>query len=104
MIVPQDHLTEDDEDLIDPNKAFGMIGVGITAILNYNNSLLVVAAGQDLRVYYPQIETEYMAQTPTPNPPRGKVGWKKVMTFENGSSIIALTCTFEYLKVRVVDE
>jgi hypothetical protein len=44
---------------MDPEHLTGQMGAGITAILNYNNSRLVVAVGQDLWVYYPELEAEY---------------------------------------------
>ncbi len=70
----------------------------ITAILNYNNSRLVVACGSDIWVYYPELD---QGETGTD---RWKSWWKKTLTFEAWVTIVALTCTFEYLKVRAVDE
>lgn len=49
---------------MDPEHLTGQMGAGITAILNYNNSRLVVAVGQDLWVYYPELEAEYNADKP----------------------------------------
>lgn len=103
-IVPRDHASESDDDIMDPDHLTGQMQAWITAILNYNNSRLVVAVGQDLRVYYPELEIEYNSQQWVTPETTGKVWWKKVMSFENGSTIIALTCTFEYLKVWVQDE
>jgi hypothetical protein len=34
----------------------------------------------------------------------GETGWKKVQQFEAGCNIIALTCDFQFLRVRVQDE
>jgi len=104
VIVPRDHVSSNDEDIMDPEHLTGQMGAGITAILNYNNSRLVVAVGQDLWVYYPELEAEYNWQQWVTPETTWKVWWKKVMSFENGSTIIALTCTFEYLKVWVQDE
>ena len=104
LIAPQDHPTEADDDIMNPDTAGAAMLTWITAILNYNNSRLVVACGQDLWVYYPELEDEYNATHPSAQQHTGKVWWKKVQTFENGSTIIALTCTFEYLKVWVQDE
>lgn len=32
------------------------MGIGISAILNYNNARLVVACGTDIWVYYPELD------------------------------------------------
>ena len=105
LFAPCDHITESDEDIMDPDptKRPSVMLTGITAILNYNNTRLVVWVGQDLWVYFPELdqagkEIDHRIVKP------GETWWKKVQTFENGSTIIALTCTFEYLKVWVQDE
>lgn len=105
LFAPVDHLTESDEDIMDPTIANrgSIMPTGITAILNYNNSRLVVWVGQELWVYYPELDiagTVVSWRTVKP----GETGWKKVQSFENWSTIIGLTCTFEYLKVWVQDE
>lgn len=104
IIAPQDHPTEADDDIMNPDTAWVAMLPGVTAILNYNNSRLVVACWQDLWVYYPELENEYNATHPDAKQTTGKVWWKKVQTFEDGSFIIALTCTFEYIKVWVQDK
>lgn len=104
IIAPQDHPTEADDDIMNPDSAWIAMKSWVTAILNYNNSRLVVACGEELRVYYPELENEYNRLHPTAQQKTGKVWWKRVQTYEEGSFIIALTCTFEYLKVWVQDE
>ena len=86
----------------------------ITAILNYNNTRLVVACGSDIWVYYPELDRTnpnsplYSQYYNDQNPPAAtdywKTGWKKTLTFEAWVTIVALTCTFEYLKIWAVDE
>jgi hypothetical protein len=49
---------------MNPDTAGAAMITGITAILNYNNSRLVVGVGQDLWVYYPELENEYNATHP----------------------------------------
>jgi len=58
---------------MDPEHLTGQMQPGITAILNYNNSRLVVATGQDLWVYYPELEAEYNAQPGVTPETTGKV-------------------------------
>lgn len=105
LFAPVDHLTEADDDIMDPTVANrgSIMPTWITAILNYNNSRLVVWVWQELRVYYPELDMAgkvISGRTVRP----GETWWKKVQSFENGSTIIWLTCTFEYLKVWVQDE
>lgn len=105
IVAPQDHPTEADDDIMNPDTAWVAMISWVTAILNYNNSRLVVWVGQDLWVYYPELEKEYNDNRGSkPEQRTGKVWWKKVQTFEDGSYIIGLTCTFEYLKVWVQDK
>lgn len=105
--IPYDHVEDTDESIASESTTTGIIGAGAGVILNYNNSRLVVGVGNELRVYYPELDLT------NPNCPyrqpgqtytEGKSGWKKVQTFEWGSIIVGLTCTFSYLKVRVQDE
>ncbi len=98
--IPYDHTDATDESISDPSTKTDMMSDAITAVLNYNNTRLVVWAGQSLRVYYPELDMNRQ----DPDIPRWQTGWKKVQTFENGCTIIALTCTFQYLKIRVTDE
>ena len=95
-VAPYDHTEATDESISDPSTRTEPMWNSITAVLNYNNTRLVVWAGQDLRVYYPELEKS--------TAPLWQTWWKKVQHFENGCTIIALTCTFQYLKVRVTDE
>ena len=93
--VPQDHNDYTDESISDPNDlTWFWMEWAITAILNYNNTRLVVACGQDIWVYYPELDDTY----------DGTKWWKKVLHYEAWVTIVALTCTFEFLKVRAVDE
>lgn len=95
-IVPYDHSDFSDESISDPHTRTTPMTDNITAVLNYNNTRLVVWAWQYLRVYYPELEdTDSIL---------GYTWWKLVQKFEDGCTIIWLTCTFEYLKVRVTDE
>jgi hypothetical protein len=107
---PRDHLDTTDESIMDPTYLPWDMKWAITAMLNYNNTRLVVACWQELRVYYPELDKSN-PNSPVYNPTRaedvtnhGKTGWKKVLNYENGVTIVWLTCTFEYLKVRAVDE
>ena len=105
IIAPQDHPTEADDDIMNPDTAKDAMPSWVTAILNYNNSRLVVWVGQELWVYYPELEKEYNDDPEhTTKQYTGKVWWKRVQSFEDGSFIIGLTCTFEYLKVWVQDK
>lgn len=82
---------------------------GIFQVLNFNNTRLVCGVGQDLRVYYPELDhTGEQQFDPNLQVDRTvefwETGWKKVQHFEAGCNIVGLTCDFEYLKVRVTDE
>lgn len=107
--VPLDHPEATDESISDPSNAWLPMQWNITAMLNYNNTRLVVGAGQELWVYYPELDAanpnnpNYDRENPIPIQNR-KMGWKKVLDYENWVTIVGLTCTFEYLKVRAVDE
>ena len=100
VFAPSDHLEDTDEAIstVDPTSYWNMTN-NITAILNYNNSRLVVACGNEIWVYYPELDT-YDTVTQV----RGKTWWKKVMKFEAWVTIVDLTCDFQYLKVWAVDE
>lgn len=102
-----DHNDYTDESISDPNDTNPWVQMmwGITAILNYNNTRLVVACGQDIWVYYPELD---LSNPLNPNYDSSlsawSTWWKRVLTYEAWVTIVALTCTFEYLKVRAVDE
>ena len=107
LSVPYDHTYYTDESISDYTTATVPMKWAITAILNYNNTRLVVACGTELRVYYPELDN----YNPNTNPNRQsvpvlqrKTWWKKVLDYENWVTIVWLTCTFEYLKVWTVDE
>lgn len=101
---PQDHMDSTDESI----SSEWTINSGVqfrwpvTAILNYNNTRLVVASWPDLWVYYPELDQ--WENTIPPLQIHGNTGWKRVLTYENWVTIVWLTCTFEYLKVWAVDE
>ena len=99
---PYDHNEYSDESIENPDDITWVPMMGlITAILNYNNTRLVVAAGQDIWVYYPELDHWTSGMDPAD---RWKMWWKKVLTYEAWVTVVALTCTFEYLKVWAVDE
>lgn len=99
--IPQDHLEDTDEAISTPDaNPYGLMSWAITAILNYNNSRLVVADWQDIWVYYPELDTAWADEHWI----YGKTWWKKVMHFEAWVTIVDLTCDFQYLKVWAVDE
>lgn len=109
IVTPYDHPESTDESIEDPSNVLLPMSWAITAILNYNNTRLVVAAGSDVWVYYPELDeanpiTHPNTASSVPQADRWKTGWKKVWTYEAWVVIVWLTCSFEYLKVRAVDE
>ena len=103
--LPYDHYDYTDESIEDASqiRPDQYMQWKITAILNYNNTRLVVACWQDLRVYYPELDHGW--QSTHWSSDYYWTQWrKKVLTYEPWVTIVALTCTFEYLKVRAVDE
>jgi len=111
VMFPVDHVDYTDDSIWNPDDTTWMPMIwAITAILNYNNTRLVVACGNDIWVYYPELDMS------NPNSPvydptwsetlenHWKTWWKKVLSYEAWVTIVALTCTFEYLKVWAVDE
>ena len=109
-LVPYDHNDYTDESIEDPNDTSMEMKWGITAILNYNNTRLVVASWQDIWVYYPELDITN-PDSPNYNPnysPSDQIHWftwwKKVLHYEAWVVVVALTCTFEFLKVWAVDE
>lgn len=102
VYCPVDHTDYTDEAISTPVPAGQRVFMqwAISAILNYNNTRLVVACGQELRVYYPELD-QWMQQWEAT---KWTTGWKKVLQYEAWVNIVALTCTFEYLKVWAVDE
>ena len=104
VYVPADHTDSTDDSIksewtLNPSVQFQ---APVTAILNYNNTRLVVAAWQDIWVYYPELDQ--WANTQSPVGLHWNTGWKRTLTYENWVTIVGLTCTFEYLKVWAVDE
>lgn len=102
--LPFDHNDYTDEEIETPAPITNdKMMWRITAILNYNNTRLVVAAWQDLWVYYPGLDHWWQA-TVWDKEYYWTEWWKKVLTYEAWVTIVGLTCTFEYLKVWAVDE
>lgn len=100
IFAPSDHLDDTDEAISTVDQAiYWSMTNDITAILNYNNSRLIVACGNEIWVYYPELDT-YDTVTQV----RWRTWWKKVMKFEAWVTIVDLTCDFQYLKVWAVDE
>ena len=106
--LPYDHPESTDESIEDPSNILLPMSWQITAVLNYNNTRLVVACGQEIWVYYPELDV-----TDPRNPnyvpwfdptDRWKTWWKKVLQYEAWVTIVGLTCSFEYLKTWCVDE
>lgn len=103
---PYDHPESTDESIEDATNVLNPMKWEITAILNYNNTRLVVASWQEIWVYYPELDNT------NPNSPvydsnatdYWKTGWKKVLTYEAWVTVVWLTCSFEYLKTWCVDE
>lgn len=99
IYLPYDHPESTDESIEDPSNKLNPMKWEITAILNYNNTRLVVAAGQEIWVYYPELDHwavldhKFWTQW-----------WKKVLTYEAWVTVVGLTCSFEYLKTWCVDE
>lgn len=104
-----DHAEDTDEAISTKDTtAYWRMTWAITAILNYNNSRLVVADWQNLWVYYPELDTWMINHQPDWTllwiDVYWSTWWKKVMTFEAWVTIVDLTCDFQYLKVWAVDE
>lgn len=103
--LPYDHTDSTDESISNKDDlTWIFMWWAITAILNYNNTRLVVATSGGIDncaiwVYYPELDTWY-----TEYWVYGKTWWKRVLNYEAGVTVVALTCTFEYLKVWAVDE
>lgn len=108
LFYPADHPDYTDESISTPAvwTWTQVMQWTITAILNYNNSRLIVACSSwttdnsSIWVYYPELDQwKYQSENFY-----WRTGWKKVLEYESWVTIVALTCTFEYLKVRAVDE
>jgi hypothetical protein len=103
--IPYDHTDSTDDSISNKDDlSWIFMWWAITAILNYNNTRLVVATsgGSDncaIWVYYPELDTWYAESWIY-----GKTWWKRVLNYEAWVNVVALTCTFEYLKVWAVDE
>lgn len=104
-----DHVEDSDESITDINTKNGYMGPDIFQVINFNNTRLVCGCGEELRVYYPELdmtwETMYDKSTQQPRTVVfGETWWKRVQRFEAWCNIVGLTCDFEYLKVWVTDE
>ena len=95
--IPYDHADSTDESIMDASDLWPNMTDAITAILNYNNTRLIVACWTQLWVYYPELDISTWTD-------KWKTGWKKVLDYQAWVVIVGLTCTFEYLKVRAVDK
>lgn len=108
VVTPRDHPESTDESISDKNNVNGqMVDWAVTAILNYNNSRLIVACWNELWVYYPELDQTSPVSHPWSSWSQSdmwKTWWKKVLTYEAWTTIVWLTCSFEYLKVWAVDE
>lgn len=93
LYVPYDHTSDTDDSISDASTATSPMTSAITFILNFNNTRLIVATWNEVRVYYPELDTTS----------DWKTWWKKVQSFYWWSYIVWLTSTFEYLKVWVQD-
>ena len=101
--IPYDHNDYTDEEIESEAPATNPYMTGkITAILNYNNTRLVVAAGSSLWVYYPELDWGWQS-TRWHDDYYWTQWWKKVLEYKDWTTIVGLTCTFEYLKVWGVD-
>ena len=106
VLTPYDHAGITDEDIANPLDATEYPFWNVTAMLNYNNTRLVVWAWQDVWVYYPELDIK------NPNSPyydptyvwANKTWWLKTMHFENWCTVVWLTCDFNFLKVWVRNE
>jgi hypothetical protein len=109
-LSPRDHPEATDESIEDASTAMDKMDVTnwvITAILNYNNTRLVVACWQEIWVYYPELDEANPVTHPhntVPLEDHWKTWWKKVLTYEAWVTIVGLTCSFECLKTWCVDE
>lgn len=100
IYLPYDHNDYTDEDISTPAEpTYPYMSGNITAILNYNNTRLVVACGNEIWVYYPELDTWAEIEWRL-----WATWWKRVLNYEAWVTVVALTCTFEYLKVWAVDE
>lgn len=108
LVKPTDHNEATDEDISTPSQNPIYMKWVITAILNYNNTRLVVATSWDeaaIWVYYPELDLNSPVTHATPwTEANWTTGWKKVLTYEAWVTIVGLTCSFEYLKTWCVDE
>jgi len=112
VLKPRDHPESTDASIEDPSTATSNMNWYATAILNYNNTRLVVAvwwwhSGSSIWVYYPELDEANPHTHPNNSVPladKWKTWWKKVLTYEAWVTVVGLTCSFEYLKVRAVDE
>ena len=96
---PYDHPESSDESIEDSSNVLLPMKWQITAILNYNNTRLVVASWQEIWVYYPELDDRVQSDWKY-----WKTWWKKVLTYEAWVTVVWLTCSFEYLKTWCVDE
>ena len=103
LYIPYDHPEDTDESISTPASSDPMTSK-ITYILNFNNTRLIVATWNELRVYYPELDrSNPLSPIYTPWTSGWQTWWKRVQTFWWWMYICWLTSTFEYLKVWVQD-
>lgn len=94
LYTPWDHNDITDEAIRQSSTTTTRMKWAIWAILNYNNTRLIVWAWQDVWVYYPELDKTNDWET----------WWLKTLHFENWCDVIWLSCDFQFLKVWVQDE
>lgn len=104
IITPYDHNDITDDAIKNPSTTNWEMRHSIWAILNYNNTRLVVGSWQDVWVYYPELDRADYTWWWTQDESWWKTWWLKTLPFENWSIIIWLSCDFQFLKVWVIDE
>ena len=101
---PYDHVWFGDEDIESWRTKTTQMWPWLSCILNFNNTRLVCWVWNQLRAYYPELDREGDPKGWWEFVIFGETWWKKVQEFQPWCVIIWLTCTFEYLKVWVLDK
>ena len=102
--IPYDHSDFTDESISTPDNTKPMQNA-VSCVLNFNNTRLIIASWNELRCYYPELDNTnpFSPYYDSGSTAYWQTWWKKVQTYWGWENIIALTCTFEYLKVWVQD-
>ena len=107
--IPKNHAGITDEDIMNPWDATEPMFWNITSILNYNNTRLIVGTDAwEVFCYYPELDVsaernQYQDRYDS-SVARWETWWLKIMQYEAGCAVIALTCDFNFLKVWVRNE